>query len=210
MVGLLWVTGGSVLPRLPSHDNCRFLQALLGVEERTLRNSRYGRRRRARARIRARGVWPITYDLSIGRMTVQRYGGASVTFDSPAEGYGMRSRVRRTTTRSARLGRGPRIACINKAHTDLGVDFTKLVRVLQAFVDECLVPVWRTPARLVPARRELPGARTLVVLPDADPAWRLGYHEALTNRRPLARVLARSSQKTEGPGAGQLPPCRHQ
>src|SRR5262252_5943155 len=75
MVGLLSVTGESVLPRLPSNGHCRFLQALLGVEERTLRNSRYGRRRRARARIRARGVWPITYDLSIGRMTVQRYGG---------------------------------------------------------------------------------------------------------------------------------------
>src|SRR5215470_13245219 len=52
----------------------------------------------------ARGVWPITHNLSIGRMTVPRYGEPSITFDSPAEGYGMRTRVRRTTTRSIRLG----------------------------------------------------------------------------------------------------------
>jgi len=111
----------------------------------------------------------------------------------------MRSRVRRTTTRSVRLGRGPRIACINKAHTDLGVDFTKLVRVLQAFIDQCVVPVWRTPARLVPARGELPGAWTLVFLDDADHAKRLGYHKVLKNRRPLARVFVRSSLKNHEP-----------
>src|SRR5262249_56206238 len=107
---------------------------------------------------------------------------ASVTFDSPTEGYGMRTRVRRTRTRSVRLGRGPRIACINKAHTDLGVDFTKLVRVLQSFVDQCLVPVWRTPARLVPARGELPGAWTLVFLHDPDHAQRPGSPKRLRNR----------------------------
>src|SRR5262249_37542465 len=109
------------------------------------------------------------------------------SLDSLAEGYGMRTRVRRTRTRSVRLGRGPRIACINKAHTDWGVDLAKLVRVLQTFVDHCFVPVWRTPARLVPARRELPGAWPLVFLDDADPAKSLGYHKLLKNRRPVAR-----------------------
>src|SRR5262249_36790188 len=117
------------------------------------------------------------------------------SLDSLAEGYGMRTRVRRTRTRSVRLGRGPRIACINKAHTDLGVDFAKLVRVPQPFFDKCLVPGWGRPARLVPARRELPGAWPLFFLDDADHAKSLGYHKLLKNRRPVARVFVRSSLK---------------
>ena len=111
----------------------------------------------------------------------------------------MRKRIKRTRARSIRLPRGPRIACVNKAHTDLGVDFAKLIRTLQTFVDECLVPVWRTPARLVRARRELPGAWTLVFLDDADHAKRLGYHRLLKNRRPLAKVFVKPSLKCHEP-----------
>jgi len=107
----------------------------------------------------------------------------------------MRKRIKRTSTRSIRLQRGPRIACVNKAHTDLGVDFATLIRTLQTFVDECLVPVWRTPARLMPARRELPGAWTLVFLDGAHHAKRLGYHKLLKNRRPLAKVFVKPSLK---------------
>jgi hypothetical protein len=102
----------------------------------------------------------------------------------------------RTKTSSFfRRGARPKIACINKARTDLGVDFGKMIRALQRFVDECLVPVWGTPAKLVPSRRELPGAWNLVFLDDADRAKTLGYHRLLKNRLPLAKVFVRSSRK---------------
>jgi hypothetical protein len=112
----------------------------------------------------------------------------------------MLNRTRRTKTRTS-LGRGagPRIACINKAHTDLGVDFGKMIRALQVFVDECLAPVWHTPATLVPSRKELPGAWTLVFLDDADRAETLGYHKLLKNRLPLAKVFVRPSLKHREP-----------
>jgi hypothetical protein len=101
--------------------------------------------------------------------------------------------------RSFDRGGGPTIACINKARTDLGVDFGKLIRGLQTFVDECLVPVWRTPARLVRSRKELPGAWTLVFLDDADRARTLGYHKLLKHRLPLAKVFVRPSRKHREP-----------
>jgi len=47
----------------------------------------------------------------------------------------------------------------------------------------------------MPARRELPGAWTLVFLDDADHAKRLGYHKLLKNRRPLAKVFVKPSLK---------------
>ncbi len=102
----------------------------------------------------------------------------------------------RTRTRSSvGRGSGPKIACIDKARTDLGVDFGDLIRGLQTFVDECLEPVWRTPAKLLPSRKELPGAWTLVFLDDADRVKTLGYHKLLKHRLPLAKVFARPSLK---------------
>jgi hypothetical protein len=108
----------------------------------------------------------------------------------------MRNRTRRTKTRNS-IGRdaGPSIACINRARTPLGIDFHKLIGALQAFVDECLAPVWGTSATLVPARKERRGAWTLVFLDDADRAHTLGYHKSLKHGLPLAKVFVRPSLK---------------
>ncbi|HUO62378.1 MAG TPA: hypothetical protein VMT97_01650 [Terriglobales bacterium] len=86
-----------------------------------------------------------------------------------------------------------KIACINKARTDLRVDFDRMIRALQTFLDECLAPVWHTPARLVKSRRELAGAWTLVFLDDADRAQLLGYHKLMKNGLPLAKVFVKPS-----------------
>jgi hypothetical protein len=61
-----------------------------------------------------------------------------------------------------RPSQGPRIACINKAKVSLGVDFDKLIAALQTFLDDCFVPVWGTPARLVKASKEITGAWTMM------------------------------------------------
>jgi hypothetical protein len=108
----------------------------------------------------------------------------------------MRNRTKRTKRgRAGGRGAGPKIACINRARTPLGIDFHKLIRALQAFVDECLAPVWGTPATLVPSRKERPGAWTLVFLDDADRAQTLGYHKLLKHGLPLAKVFVRPSLK---------------
>jgi hypothetical protein len=95
----------------------------------------------------------------------------------------------------------PTIACINKATIDLKVDFDKLIRVLQKFLDHCFVPAWGTPAKLVKATRPLAGAWTLAFFDDADHAWpfldkvgggpSLGRHRLAKNGLPLAMIFVR-------------------
>ena len=55
----------------------------------------------------------------------------------------------------------PTIACINLATVPLGVDFDALIPALQKFLDDCFVPVWGSPAKLVKANKPLDGAAEL-------------------------------------------------
>jgi hypothetical protein len=88
-----------------------------------------------------------------------------------------------------RPSQGPRIACINKAKVSLGVDFDKLIAALQTFLDDCFVPVWGTPARLVKASKEITGAWTMMFLDNADIKDAQGYHDMKLNGLPLAKVF---------------------
>jgi hypothetical protein len=62
----------------------------------------------------------------------------------------------------------PTIACINKATTDLGVDFGSLVSALQEYVDDHVAPVWRTPAKLVISDKLRDDAWTMLFVDTAD------------------------------------------
>jgi hypothetical protein len=84
---------------------------------------------------------------------------------------------------------GPRIACINKAKMPLGVDFDKLIDALQTFLDDCFVPVWGAPARLVKASKEIHGAWTMVFLDNADVKDAQGYHDIKKDGLPLSKVF---------------------
>jgi hypothetical protein len=88
----------------------------------------------------------------------------------------------------------PTVACINRAETPLGVDFDKLIRALQKFVDHHLVPVWRTPAKLVKASRPPRSAWVLLFLESADKKHLkdFGYHQFFKGR-PITRVFVRST-----------------
>jgi len=90
-------------------------------------------------------------------------------------------------------GQVPRVACINKATVDLGVDFDRLVPALQKFLDAHFVPVWGTPATLVKAARPLAGAWSMVFLDDADAANALGYHDLTKNGLPLSKIFVRTT-----------------
>ena len=88
----------------------------------------------------------------------------------------------------------PTVACINRAETPLGVDFDKLVRGLQKFVDDHLAPVWGTPAKLVKATKPPRGAWVLVFLESADKKHLkdFGYHQFFKGQ-PIARVFVGST-----------------
>lgn len=89
----------------------------------------------------------------------------------------------------------PTIACINKATTDLGVDFDKLIPALQTFLGDCFVPIWGTPAKLIKAAKPVSGAWTMVFLDDADSPDDEGWHDIKKNGRPLAHVFVKATLK---------------
>jgi hypothetical protein len=90
-------------------------------------------------------------------------------------------------------GQVPKVACINKATVDLGVDFDRLIPALQKFLDEHFVPVWGTPATLVKATKPLAGAWSIVFLDDADAANALGYHDLTKNGLPLSKIFVKTT-----------------
>jgi len=83
----------------------------------------------------------------------------------------------------------PTIACINKAKMDIGVDFDRLVRTLQTFVDDCFAPVWGTPAKLVKATKPRHGDWTMVFLDRPDAPGAEGYHDITHHGLPLGKVF---------------------
>jgi hypothetical protein len=99
-----------------------------------------------------------------------------------------------TRSRATARPQVPTIACIYEAETPLGVDFDKLIRALQKFVDDHLAPVWGTPAKLVKATKPPRGAWVLVFLESAD-RKHLGdfaYHQFFKGQ-PIARVFVGST-----------------
>jgi hypothetical protein len=90
-------------------------------------------------------------------------------------------------------GQMPVIACVNKATVNLGVEFDKLVAVLQEYLDQALVPIWGCPATLEIAADTLPGAWAMVFLDDADVAGDLGYHDLTDDGLPLSKVFVKTT-----------------
>ena len=87
----------------------------------------------------------------------------------------------------------PRIAVFNKAVTPLGVDLNKLIAAMQVYIDEFIVPVWATPAKLVKSTNFIKGAWAVVFLDDADEADALAYHELTPDGLPISKVFVRTT-----------------
>jgi hypothetical protein len=94
--------------------------------------------------------------------------------------------------------KAPTVACINRAETPLGVDFDKLVRALQKYVDHHLAPVWRTPAKLVKATKPPRGAWVLLFIESADKKHLkdFGFHQFFEGQ-PISRVFVGSTKGKE-------------
>ena len=94
----------------------------------------------------------------------------------------------------------PTIACFNKAATPLGVDFDALIAAMQVFVDQDVVPVWGTPAKLVKSTNFLLNPRPLTPQQLLYPCQAVvevadqragGRHHRGRHRRPLHVGVAR-------------------
>jgi len=100
-----------------------------------------------------------------------------------------------TRPKAAAFNQGgvPTIACFNKASTPLCVDFDALIAAMQAFVDQYVVPVWGTPAKLVKTDGFVKGAWAMVFLDNADQAGALAYHDLTPDGMPEAKVFVKTT-----------------
>jgi hypothetical protein len=94
-------------------------------------------------------------------------------------------------------GQVPTIACFNKATTPLGVDLDALIAAMQVYVDQHVVPVWSTPAKLIRSTDFVDGAWAMVFLDDADQPGALAYHDLTPDGWPLSKVFVRTTLRNK-------------
>jgi len=92
-----------------------------------------------------------------------------------------------------------RIACINKAKTNLGVPLPQLTRTLQKCYDRYFLPVWGYPVKLYITRRAKPSDWLFIYFDDPDAAGAEGYHDITHRGQPVAKVFVRTSLEDDVP-----------
>jgi len=102
-------------------------------------------------------------------------------------------KTRRPTFGAFNQGGVPTIACFNKATTALGVNFDALIVAMQAFVDQQVVPVWGTPAKLIKSTGFVKGAWAMVFLDNADQPGALAYHDLTPDGLPESKVFVKTT-----------------
>lgn len=90
-------------------------------------------------------------------------------------------------------GLNPTIVCINWATVDLGVDFSRLITSMQAYIDICIAPHWGVSARLIQSDSYIKGAWAMVFIDDADVAGALAYHDLTPDGFPLSKVFVKTT-----------------
>jgi hypothetical protein len=86
-----------------------------------------------------------------------------------------------------------RIACINKAKTDLGVPLSKLTAALQKCYDKYFLPVWGYPVKLYNTKRAKPSDWRFVYFDNTDEASAEGYHDLTFHKQPVSKVFVKAS-----------------
>src|SRR3989441_2317206 len=92
-------------------------------------------------------------------------------------------------------GQVPTIACFNRATVALGVNFDALIAAMQAYVNQHIVPIWGTPAKLIKTTNFVNDAWAVVFLDDADQPGALAYHDLTPGGLPLSKVFVRTTIK---------------
>ena len=88
----------------------------------------------------------------------------------------------------------PTIACFNRAKTELGVDYDKLIDALQVYVDKHVAPVWATPAKLAKTEGFVEGWWALVFLDKSDEPGDEGYHDLTPDGFPQSNVFVKTTR----------------
>jgi hypothetical protein len=101
-----------------------------------------------------------------------------------------------TVVHAAQAGQGGsvRIACINKAKTDLGVPFDTLTATLQKCYDQHFLPVWGYPVTLYNTDAAKPTDWQFIYFDDADAAGALGYHDLTHDGQPLSKIFVKTTK----------------
>ena len=115
-------------------------------------------------------------------------------------------KTRRPTFGAFNQGGVPTIACFNKATTALGVNFDALIVAMQAFVDQQVVPVWGTPAKLIKSTGFVKGAWAMVFLDNADQPGALAYHDLTPDGLSESKVFVKTTVDAiiRGARSGQI------
>lgn len=90
-------------------------------------------------------------------------------------------------------GVAPTISVYNRATVSLGLDLSKLVIALQAYVSVHIAPVWNCGAILNLTDGPVPGTWGFVFLDDADVEGALAYHTV--DGLPFSKVFVRTLQQ---------------
>jgi hypothetical protein len=86
-----------------------------------------------------------------------------------------------------------RIACINKAETDLGVPLARLTAALQKCYDKYFLPVWGYPVKLYNTRKAKPSDWQFIYFDNADQAGALGYHDLTEKGQPISKIFVKTT-----------------
>ena len=92
-----------------------------------------------------------------------------------------------------------RIACINKAETDLGVPLPVLTAALQKCYDQHFLPVWGYPVKLYNTTKARPSDWLFIYFDDADAAGAEGYHDLTHRGQPVSKVFVKTSLEDNVP-----------
>jgi hypothetical protein len=98
-----------------------------------------------------------------------------------------------------KFGAPVRIACINKAKTDLGVSLSKLTAVLQKCYDTCFLPVWGYPVKLYNTTKPKRSDWQFIYFDDAKEAGIEGYHDLTRHGQPISYVYVKTSLDDDVP-----------
>ena len=92
-----------------------------------------------------------------------------------------------------------RIACINKAKTDLGVSLPRLTAALQKCYDEHFLPIWGYPVKLYNTKKPKRSDWQLIYFDNADAANAEGYHDLTHRGQPISKVFVDTSRDDNVP-----------
>lgn len=74
----------------------------------------------------------------------------------------------------------------------MGVDYDKLIKTMQIFVDSYFAPVWHTPCKIIAGTKAIKGTWGMVFIDNADVSGALGYHDFQFGA-PVSKIFVKTT-----------------